>query len=293
MGVRASGVTASLPLQIVFPFWRNRVSVVDQRVWLAAGRVRRLLVRVLLVLGGAFAVTVLGWLLCAGSANADELPTVPSVPSVVGGVDDAVTQVSTPDLKPAALPSNPLRGDALSGAALPDSGLADTGLADADLGKVTRQVHLAVSGVGDKVTPAVRPAADLVAAVTPVVHAQPVEAVAEPVTPQAAAVPVPPRVTVVSVPHKHTAGPPIQLPAPVRSTPASSGAMPHTPMLPPLQPAGSSDSNAHGTGGVAGGSPGAQSSFTHVIGSGLNLAGTPGTPRVAVAPGQQPGTSPD
>jgi hypothetical protein len=200
-------------------------------------------------------------------------------------------------VKPTVLPSNPLRGDTLSGGALPgvlsSKALADNGLPDAGLGKVTQQVHLAVSGVGDKVTPAVPPAADLVATVAPVVHAQPVGAVAEPVAPQATAVPVPPRVTVVPVPHKHIAGLPIQLPAPVRSTPASSGATPHTPVLPPLQPAGSSDSNAHGAGGVAGGSTGAQSSFTHVIGSGLNLAGTPSTPRVAVAPGQQPGTSPD
>ena len=33
--------------------------------------------------------------------------------------------------------------------------------------------------------------------------------------------------------------------------------------------------------------------FTHVLGSGLNLACAPSMPRLAVAPGQQPGTSPD
>jgi hypothetical protein len=68
----------------------------------------------------------------------------------------------------------------------------------------------------------------------------------------------------------------------------------HTPQLPPLQPAGSSsDSSAHGLGGLASGPGSTLVPFTHVLGDGLNLAGPPSTPRPGVAPGQQPGTSPD
>jgi hypothetical protein len=244
-------------------------------VWLAAGRVCRLLVRVLLVLGGAFAVTVLGWLLCAGSANAAELPTVPSVPSVLAGVDSTVAQVSTPDIRAPKLASSPL----------PDNTLPDPGL-----GKVTQQVHLTTIGVGDRVTPAVPRASDLVAAVVPAGHAQPAKPVTRAVTRPVAVTPAPPT---VSVPHRHVVQQQVRRTVPQRSAPAPSGVGPHLPALPPLQPAGSSDSNAHGAGGVAGGSGGAQSSVTHVIGGGLNLAGTPSTPRIAVAPGQQPGTSPD
>lgn len=239
------------------------MSVVDQRAWLAAGRVRRLLVRVLLVLGGAFAVTVIGWLLCAGSASADVLPSVPSVPSVLQDLGTAA-HVSTPDIRAAELPANPL----------PDPGL----------GKVTQQVRLAVPEVPAKATPVV----DVVAppASAPVV-ARPKAVVVHQVVPQQAA-PAP-------VQHRHTVAPSgrVDRPAPQPVAPAPTGATPHRPVLPPLQPAGSSDSSAHGAGGFAGGSGGAQAPIAHVLGAGLNLAGAPSTPRLAVVPGAQPGTSPD
>lgn len=259
------------------------MSVVDQRVWLAAGRVRRLLVRVLLVLGGAFAVTVIGWLLCAGSANADELPAVPSVPSVLAGVDNVVAQVSTPDIPAAKLPSGPL---------------SDPGLGKG-LGKVAQQVHLAVTGVGDKVAPSIPPATDLVPSVVPVPKApQPAEPATQPLAPLATtgAPPAPlsaSPATTRLVQYRHIAAQSVQRPTPQRPAPVPSGVGPHLPLLPPLQPASSSDSSAHGAGGVAGGPGGAQTAFPHVLGNGLNLAGPPSMPRLAVAPGQQPGTSPD
>jgi hypothetical protein len=270
--VHAPIVPASLPLQIVIRFWRNRVSVVDQRALLAPGRVRRLLVRVLLVLGGAFAVTVVGWLLCAGSANADELPTVPSVPAVLAGIDKA-THLSTPDIQPAGLPASPL----------PDTGL----------GKVAQQVRLTVPDVAAKIAPAV-PVVDITPVVAPASKpvGQPRTVVRE-VAPEQVAAPAPVAAP-ASVPFRHVVTGGMTERRASRSTvPAPTGAAPHRPALPPLQPAGSPDSSAHGTGGFADGSGGAQAPFTPVLGNGLNLVGMPSTPRLAVVPGAQPGSSPD
>lgn len=255
------------------------MSFVDHRVGLAAGRVRLLLARALVVLGGAFAVTAVGWLLCAGSASADTLPPVPVIPSVVSAI---APQLSTPDIKPPALRAAP---------ALPLDG-------------VTKQVHVAVSGVGDKVdkvhkvAPAVTPVTD------PVLHQDrpvaPAKRVVVPtqhhVSTPAATVEAAPATPVTLVPdvlvqHRHVIVTPMQAQRPVPLAPPGAGH--HTPLLPPLQPAGSSDSSAHGAGSVAGGAGGAHLPFTHVLGGGLNLAGAPSTSRIAVAPGQQPGTSPD
>lgn len=61
------------------------------------------------------------------------------------------------------------------------------------------------------------------------------------------------------------------------------------PMLPPAQP----DSGVHGGGGLVGGPGSAYSAATSVFGAGLALAGPASTPRLAVAPGTQPGTAPD
>lgn len=261
------------PSRSSFRLWRNLVSVVDQQAWLAAGRVRRLLVRVLLVLGGAFAVTAIGWLLCAGTANAGELPAVPSVPSVVAGVGAAVAQVSTQDVAAPELPSTPL----------PDTGLAN----------VTQQVHLPATAVGDRLVPAVAPVVEPLVPVQPKAHRW-ATVVAQPMSqPAAATVPVR-SVTTEPVQYKHVPGHATQ-----QSTSHRTAATPplrtrpHAPSLPPLQPAGSSDANAHGGGSVAGGPGGPQAPFQHVLGNGLDLAGTPSAPRLAVVPGQQPGTSPD
>jgi hypothetical protein len=220
--------------------------------------VRRLLVRVLLVLGGACTATVVGWLLCAGSANADELPAIPSVPSVPSVLHDLgnAAQVSTPDIHAVTLPRNPL----------PDPGL----------GKVTQQVRLTVP-------------ADVPAPVTPTVHAvAPKQAEQHhAVTPQA------------QPQHRHASTPAgrvrakLSRPAPRPVPPAPAPVPPHKTVPPPSQPAGSSDSSAHGAGGSAGGSGGALAPLAHVLGHGLNLAGAPSTPRLAVVPGAQPGTSPD
>jgi hypothetical protein len=229
---------------------------------LAGGLVRRLLLRALLVLGGAFAATLLGWLLGAGSASADVLPQVPSIPQVLGAV---VPQLSTPDLAASALPP-----------VLPCSCL-DT---------VTKQVHVAVSGVGGKITPAT----DLVHHVPDSVASPQVAAIQAPVV-------VTPRPVVLvarSVPvgRHHVVVPlgahrPVPVPEHDRPRPAH-----HAPTLPPLAPAGSSDSGVHGTASVPTGA-GADGSMPHVADGGRCVAGTSDISRLAAAPGRQPGTSPD
>ncbi|HEX5403515.1 MAG TPA: hypothetical protein VFX16_14565 [Pseudonocardiaceae bacterium] len=235
---------------------------------------RPLLVRALMVLGGAFAITAVGWLLCAGSASADTLPPVPVIPSVVAAV---APQLSTTDIDAPGIKAPEIRD--LKPPALPLDG-------------VTKQVHVTMSGVGAKVdkvekaAPVVTlpPATDLPVHHTPAV-VPPVVHQLSPAQPEAQ--------------RQHIAAPSVRMartvwtPRAQQHPTAPLGAGHHTPLLPPLQPAGSSDSNAHGAGSVAGGAGSAHLPVTHVLGCGLNLACAPSTPRIAVAPGQQPGTSPD
>jgi hypothetical protein len=261
------------------------VSVVDQRAWLATGVVRRLLLHVVLVLGGAFAVTVIGWLLCAGPANADVLPPVPNVPSVLSSVSSDATAVI------------PKKID---------------GLSTSDLSAVGRRATVAVKDVGERVAPAVTPAADLVTHTNLApLAAQVVRAVTHHVAKQPAITKVtahpsahtvhrmrpalsrPHQPLVAVVQHRHLSQSVAPSPRPASSTPSPVRVGHHAPVLPPLQPAGSSDSSGHGGGSVTGGPGGAQIRFTHVIGEGLATADTSSSPRIAAGPGRQPGTSPD
>jgi hypothetical protein len=349
---------------------------------LEAGRVRRLLARTLLVLGGAVTATVVGWLLCSGSASADVLPGVPvvpvqpttiagvAVPSVTGVVDpqqgtsgrgtgqtasaarpvakstakpvakssgkravrathtdrtkhfgdavvSSVTGLVTDELPTAQLPTAPLPT-----VQLPSTGLSDAHLPDtpAALGSVVRQVHNVVVGFGDRVTPAVAPATALVPlhlgglGITPVADDSP-GTVAHPLgraaTPQSA-----PRAVRLSMPatgpgdgetHQHlpmivahqTTGATDSTRA-ADSAPASGdshntgdNAGRHLPALPPAQPLGSSDSGAHSPAGPTGGTGGAQVLLTHSLDAALTACGASSSPRLAVVPGKQPGTSPD
>lgn len=250
------------------------MSVVDQR---APGLTRRLLVRALVVLGGVFAVTAIGWLLSATSAHADELPTIPVVPSVLStAAEHATGQLPTVDA-PSAADLKAALQPALH-AALPARPSLDR---VTQVTQVTQQVHTAVTSVSAPVTP---PA--------PVAH----HAAATPTRPAAPTVPAAGH-RAVAAPSmaQHPRSAPIQLPGAHPATPAPAPAhqQPHKPLLPPVQPASSSDSSAHGATGFAGGPSGTSVPFTHVIGTGLILAGPPSAPRIAVAPGQQPGTSPD
>jgi hypothetical protein len=89
--------------------------------------------------------------------------------------------------------------------------------------------------------------------------------------------------------HQHVAG------GVQRSGNRAAKSVPGTPAhpLPPVQPVGSSDTSAHGSGGPAGGAGGAQLPFVQLPGAAPNAVGTPNSPRLPVAPGHQPGTSPD
>lgn len=402
------------------------MSVVDQRVWLEAGRVRRLLARTLLILGGALTATVVGWLLCSGSASADVLPGSPAVPvrpaTVLGAVSPSVTDVVTgktdrlqsapahanatakpatqhkaqgkaqaqakaqaptarsPKTQPtkthpaakapkqttkqasanqavrnraqadgvtpqllsaaASLPKSRLVATPLSELRLPDAEASIAPLADAQLptagltgdhlpgapaalDKVVQQVHLAVAGFGARVTPAVAPATALVplkisgigsapAATSEPVVAHPLARVttARPVAVQAMAASdrlTQPTAIPAAALHRHlpmidshhTADGVDGIGAVDGADGTSSGDQPidsgrrHMPALPPVQPLGSSDSCAHGAGGPTGGTGGSQVSFVHALGAALSACGAPSTPRLAVVPGKQPGTSPD
>jgi hypothetical protein len=230
--------------------------------------------------------TVVGWLLSAGSADAATLPDVPQVPSVLSAATDSVSTapaVSTSDLVTSV---RPVLSKAVP-ASLP---------ATPPLDGVTKQVHVAVGGVRDRVPPSVAPAIALVPKTGPAsaVPATATEHVASHGTPAApparSAAPV--RQPAAAPRHWHATGSaPVQLPGAHHTVPAPAPA--HRGHVPSLPPAGSSDSGAHSAGGVAGGASGAQLPFQHTLGTGLHLAGPPSTPRPAVAPGQQPGTSPD
>lgn len=248
------------------------MSVVDQRV---PGLTRRLLVRALVVLGGVFAVTAIGWLLSSTSAHADELPTIPVVPSVLStAAEHATDQLPTVDA-PNAADLNAALQPALH-AALPVRPSLDR---VTQVTHVTQQVRTAVTSVSAPVPP-----------LAPVAH----HAAATPTRPAAPTAPAA-RHRAVPAPSmaRHPRSAPIELPGAHPTAPAPAHQQPHKPLLPPVQPASSSDSSAHGATGFAGGPSGTSVPFTHVLGTGLLLAGPPSAPRIAVAPGQQPGTSPD
>jgi hypothetical protein len=229
-----------------------------------AGRVRRSLTRALLVLGGALIATVVGWLLSSATANAAELPSVPVVPAVVSSVVPAVTV-------PVILPATP---------PLPTPKLPAT---PPDLSQVAQQVHLAVAG-DDRIVPSVLPVAVLV----PSAPVSPVRAAAVAATGPVQQIAVRQFVRPLSQ-HRHAAGG--AQPSGSRTATSVPGTPAHP--LPPAQPVGSSDTSAHGSGGPAGGAGGAQLPFVHLPGAATKAVGTSNTPRLPVAPGHQPGTSPD
>lgn len=250
------------------------MSVVDRGGWVSAGRARRLLLRVLLVLGGALVVTGIGWLVGTASASAEVLPTVPVPP--LSAVTDVVPAPALPAAVPATLPTPALSGSSL--------------------GQVEQQVHQAVSGVGDRVTPATAPALPITVPLT-ITSAEPVNT--PPVTETAGATPVPAAAgarpqTVVS--HRHPVGTAAHVRPRTTDTAHVGAPQHHMPALPPAGSSGSSessDANVHTTGGSAGGAGGAQYPFVTLVGAAPHAVGRPTTPRLPVAPGQQPGTSPD
>lgn len=266
----------------------------DQRAWLVTGVVRRLLLRAMLVLGGAFAVTLAGWLLGAVSAHADVLPSVPSAPSVP----------SVPSVPSLLLASSDVT-------TVPQKSLDE--LATPDATAIGRHAHIAVRGAGQSVAPSVVSASDvlphgdlvpLVARVDPAGRQQSKQQSA--VTKMAShpsahtAAHVSPaksrsRQSFAAVARRHVPEN-AALAHRAGSTPSSVDVNHHSSAssaLPPLQPAGSSDSSVRGGGGVAGAASGMQIPYTHPLANGGFLAGASSTPLLTTGPGRQPGTSPD
>jgi hypothetical protein len=185
-----------------------------------------------------------------------------------------------------ALPSTALPSTALPSTALPATPPLPTPKLPAtppDLNQVAQQVHLAVAG-DDHVVPSVLPVAVLV----PSAPASPVSAVATAASSPVQQLAVSQFVRPLSQ-HRHSVG------GVQRSGSRAATSVPGTPAhpLPPVQPVGSSDTSAHGSGGPAGGPGGAQLPFVHLPCVAPNSVGTPTSPRLPVAPGHQPGTSPD
>jgi hypothetical protein len=320
MRVRRARVPDKLCVQITFSpssLEEPSVSVVDQRAWLATGAVRRLLLRTVLVLGGAFAATVIGWLFCAGSASADVLPSVPTVPSVLSSVASDATAASATTHAAASSVTHAAASVTTDVAAAPKK---VEKAAVATVSTVGKQAHRSVTQVTDRVAPSMLPATELVkhtdlvplatrlvsTATQPVTkqlttpdtkHAAATKAAAK-AAPKPSAHPVrpvspaPSRLFAV-VQHRHVAQSATPQSHSTGGTSSPAGAGHHSPAMPPLQPAGSSNSSAHSGGGVAGGPGGAQVRFTHVLGAGLTMADTSSAPRIAAGPGRQPGTSPD
>lgn len=261
----------------------------DQRAWLVTGVVRRLLLRALLVLSGAFAVTLAGWLLGAASAHADVLPSVPGAPSVpsVPSVLLASSDVTT----------------------VPQKSLDELSTPDATA--IGRHAHIAVRAVGQWVAPSVVSASDVLphgdlvplAANADLVGRQQskqqgtvTKMAAHPSARTAAHVsPAKSRQSFVAVACRHV--PENAAPAHrAGSTPSPVDVGHHSSassLRPPLQPAGSSDSTVYGGGGVPGAAGGMQIPYTHPLANGVFLAGASSTPRLTTGPGRQPGTSPD
>lgn len=256
------------------------------------GRVRRLVTRALLILGGALAATAAAWLLCTATASADQLPLSPTGPAadpvvVVGGATEHAAGALAPVIT--RLPD-------------PSAGLANAGAVD-KVDTVTVQVRDTVTGL----TPAWVPPAELIPApgdlvrsaespVTPDAPARPVTTAPDTggVATSVAAAGLPPvaggaahlqhdRVTGATTASGHPTGP------------ARAGVRGHRlpPVLPYLPPAGSTDSTTgHGTGGVTGGPGVGVARLVRPVGMASPLARAVHGP-VQIAPGDAPGTTPD
>jgi hypothetical protein len=278
------------------------VSTVEQRGAVKPGRVRRLVTRALLVLGGAAAATAAAWAIGAASAAADQLPLpVDSLGGVAGcGIGSSVGSSAVSSGTPAVDPHTTL--DAATGALAPVArGTLSAMRAGAPprpqlppppagLAAVTEQVRSTVLGVGAGLVPSWTAARGLLAApVTPIGSDVPPV-----VTPQVAAPPVPgPRIDqprqgplpvgipVVTArgPHHGSVFPRVGSgdPADERTTDPGHGFPPAVPFAPPT---GSADTGGHLGGGLAGGP-----------GVGMSVVAIPAG--VIFPPGDAPGATPD
>lgn len=265
------------------------MSCVDQRVGTGAGRVRRLLSRALLVVGGTLAGTAAAWVLSATAASA-QIPVV-----------DPVTGIAHDSLPPRAAEGSVEAALAPVGRAVHD---LDTALSTPrvpepsppDLRRVAEDIRGAVGGVHDWFR---RPAPEQ-APVDVVVGGAVTRHVTE-TTPAATAVPVPAGTPVVQgVFGKFSRS---WLDAPRPQVVALSGdggtSLPGDPSGLPSMPFAPLGAPAHCScgGDGSGSSGGGNGPFTAVSADRIDAAVAralfPATERNTVTPGKQPGITPD
>jgi len=265
------------------------MSCVDQRAGTGAGRVRRLLSRALLVVGGTLAGTAAAWVLSATAASAQ----VPVLDPIAGIAHDALPPGAAQGRVEAALaPVGQAVHDldtALSSPRVPEP-------SSPDLRRVAEDIRGAVGGVGDWLRlPASRPAP-----VDVVVGGAVTRHVTE-TTPAATAVPVPAGTPVVQGVFGKLSRSWLDAPRPPAAASSGTGgtSLPGDPSGVPSMPFAPLGAPAHcscggdGSGSSGGGSGPFTAASADRIDPAVARALSPATERNTVRPGKQPGTTPD
>jgi hypothetical protein len=266
------------------------MSCADQRVGTGASRVRRLLSRALLVVGGTLAGTAAAWALSATAASA-QIPVV-----------DPVTEVARDSLSPRAAESTVEAALAPVGRAVHD---LDTALSTPrvpepsppDLRRVAEDLRGAVGSVRDWFQ---HRASEQASPVDEVVGGAVTRHVTE-TTPAATAVPVPAGTPVVQGVFGKLSRTWLDAPRqPVAALSDTSGSsLPGDPSGLPSMPFAPLGAPAHCScgGDGSGSSGGGNGSFTAVSAGHLHSSAArallPATERNTVTPGKQPGITPD
>ncbi|MER5261031.1 hypothetical protein ABTZ99_02955 [Actinosynnema sp. NPDC002837] len=265
------------------------MSCVDQRAGTGAGRVRRLLSRALLVVGGTLAGTAAAWALSATAASA-QIPVV-----------DPVTGIAHDSLPPRAAEGPVEAALAPVGRAVHD---LDTALSTPrvpepsppDLRRVAEDIRDTVGGVRDWFR---HPASEQ-APVDVVVGGTVTRHVTE-TTPAATAVPVPAGTPVVQgvfgkLSRSWLDAPRPQVVAPSGddgpSLPGDPSGLPSMPFAPLGAPAHCS-CGGDGSGSSGGGNGSYTAASADRLDPAVARASSPATERNTVTPGKQPGSTPD
>ena len=276
------------------------MSTVEQRGEVKPGRLRRLVTRAVLVLGGAAAATAAAWAIGTATAAADQLP-LPPVDSIGGVVGSGVTAGAPARAVDAATGAlDPVTHDALS--AMKTAPVPQLPPPPADLATVTEQVRTAVLGVGARLAPSWTPAPGLLPAPATLIGGDTAPAALAPQAAMSTAVdpriddpqgpaPVSNPVAPARSAHPGSVFPRVVTghPVPERTTDPGHGLPPAVPFAPP---AGSPDSGGHATGGLAGG-PGVGTSAVVVPAGVISRPVNPAGVHASIAPGEAPGTTPD
>jgi hypothetical protein len=271
------------------------MSCVDQRVGTGASRVRRLLSRALLVVGGTLAGSAAAWALSAAPASA-QIPVDHEVVAEVLRTGPHGAPVAPRRSVEAALA--PVRTDAVGEAARGlDTALRDPRVRESappQLRRVADEIRGTVGHVGGRLRPDAEPAPVDVVGDT-VAHR------ATETTPAATAVPISAGAPVVqgvfaklsrtwpTTPRQPVTAPPVDRGPALPGDPSGLPSMPVAPLGAPAHCACGGD----GSGNPGGGSgPFADASTDH-IDAAVARALFPATERNSALPGKQPGSTPD